>query len=59
VLRLEGILRAKGLKTERLLLQIALCGEHDERDYRLRFPRALSFLFGSAPGGRVIRRFEP
>ena len=58
VLRLEGILRAKGLNTERLLLQVALCGEHDEGDYRLRFPRALSFLFGSAPGGRVIRRFE-
>jgi predicted alpha/beta superfamily hydrolase len=58
VLRLEGILEGKGLSEERLLLQVALCGEHDERHYRRRLPRALGFLYGSAPGGRVIRRLE-
>jgi hypothetical protein len=58
VLRLKGILEGTGLSEERLLLQIALCGEHDERHYRRRLPRALSFLYGSAPGGRVIQRFE-
>ncbi len=58
VLRLEGILEGKGLTEERLLLQIALCGEHGERHYRRRLPRALRFLYGSARGGRVIQRFE-
>ena len=58
VLRLERILKQSGVSAERLLLQVALCGEHDERNYRRRFPRALSFLYGSAPGGRVIQRFE-
>jgi predicted alpha/beta superfamily hydrolase len=58
VLRLEGILEGKGLTEDRLLLQVALCGQHDESHYRRRLPRALSFLHGSAPGGRVIRRFE-
>jgi predicted alpha/beta superfamily hydrolase len=58
VLRLQKILDAKGLSEERLLLQIALCGEHEERHYRRRLPRALSFLYGPASGGRVIQRFE-
>jgi hypothetical protein len=58
VLRLQGILEGRGLSAERLLLQIALCGEHDERHYRHRLPRALGFLYGSAPGGQVMHRFE-
>jgi predicted alpha/beta superfamily hydrolase len=58
VRRLHEILEGKGLSEDRLLLQVALCGQHDERHYRRRLPRALSFLYGSGPGGRVIQRLE-
>ncbi len=57
VLRLETILHQKGLTTERVYLQIAICAEHNEQSYSLRFPSAVSFLYGSAKGGRVIKRF--
>ncbi len=37
--------------------RITVCGEHDERDYELRFAGAVRFLYGSAERGRVVRRF--
>ena len=58
VLRLESILQRHGLSEERLLLQVAVCAEHDERAYGRRFPGAIRFLYGSGEGGRTIGRVE-
>jgi len=58
VLRLETILQQGGLSEERLYLQIAICAEHNERAYGLRFPGAMRFLYGSADGGRMIKQFD-
>ncbi len=58
VLRLESILRRSGFTDERLLLRIALCAGHDERAWALRYPGAVRFLYGSAKGGTVTRRFD-
>ena len=57
VLRLETILHQKGLTTELVYLQIAICAQHNEQSYSLRFPSAMRFLYGSAEGGRVSKRF--
>ena len=54
----EGAIDPLIVVGDRLLLQVAPCGQHDERHYRRRLPRGLSFLYGSAPGGPVIQRFE-
>lgn len=50
VLRLESILRGKGLGPDRLRVRIHPCAQHAEPWWGRRFPEALTFLYGRSSG---------